>query len=75
PSPNRYFLALELLGVSASDTLAVGDRLDTDILGGHRAGCRTALVLSGVTTAQAANSWEPKPDLIANDLTELVNMI
>lgn len=75
PSPDMYFLALELLGLSASDTLAVGDRLDTDILGGQRAGCRTALVLSGVTTAQAAKSWEPKPDLIANDLTELVNMI
>ncbi|KAI9170422.1 hypothetical protein LWI28_027678 [Acer negundo] len=28
----------------------VGDRLDTDILFGHNAGCKTLLVLSGVTT-------------------------
>lgn len=75
PSPDMYFMALELLRLSASDTLAVGDRLDTDILGGQRAGCRTALVLSGVTSAQDAKNWEPKPDYITNDLTELVNML
>lgn len=75
PSPDMYFMALELLGLKADDTLAVGDRLDTDILGGQRAGCRTALVLSGVTSAQDAKHWDPKPDFITNDLTELVNML
>lgn len=75
PSPDMYLMALELLGLDAADTLAVGDRLDTDILGGQRAGCRTALVLSGVTSAQDLDAWEPKPDFVADDLAALVSMI
>lgn len=75
PSPDMYFMAFELLGMQAGDVLAVGDRLDTDILGGQRAGCRTALVLSGISAVQEVQNWEPKPDYIANDLTELVNML
>jgi HAD superfamily hydrolase (TIGR01450 family) len=34
--------------------LVVGDRLDTDILGGNRAGMDTALVLTGVDSVQTA---------------------
>ncbi len=75
PSPDMYNLALELLNLGAQDTLAVGDRLETDILGGQRAGCRTALVLSGVTTREASQLWEPKPDFVFNDLNELVDML
>ncbi len=47
-------------------TLAIGDRLDTDILGGNRAGCRTGLVMSGVTTPAELDQWQPKPDLVAD---------
>jgi ribonucleotide monophosphatase NagD (HAD superfamily) len=41
---------MQRLGTSPAETLAVGDRLDTDILGGQRAGCPTVLVLSGVSS-------------------------
>ncbi|HWQ05539.1 MAG TPA: HAD-IIA family hydrolase [Longilinea sp.] len=75
PSPDMYFMALDLLKLPAQETVAVGDRLDTDILGGQRAGCRTGLVLSGVTTRDDLQIWEPKPDFVANDLAELVDMI
>ena len=33
---------------------------------------RTALVLSGVSRLEQLDQWNPKPDLIARDLTELV---
>jgi ribonucleotide monophosphatase NagD (HAD superfamily) len=46
----------------------IGDRLDTDVVGGHRAGLRTILVLSGVTTAQQAAAFEHPPDAVVPDL-------
>lgn len=50
----------------------IGDRLSTDIAGGQSAGCRVGCVLTGVTTRSEANTWIPKIDLIAEDLTSLV---
>jgi len=75
PSPDMYYMALERLKLPARETIAVGDRLDTDILGGQRAGCRTGLVLSGVSTISDLQTWEPKPDYVANDLAQLADMI
>jgi 4-nitrophenyl phosphatase len=63
------------LGTSNSTTLAVGDRLDTDILGGQRSGCRTAAVLSGVATGAEIAAWTPAPDLVLNNLSELLPQI
>ena len=72
PSPNLYQVALDRLGTTAQETLAVGDRLETDILGGQRAGMRTALVLSGVSTRADLQKWPTPPDLVAADLAELL---
>jgi len=41
--------AIRRLGVPADRCLMVGDRLETDIVMGNRAGMKTALVLTGVT--------------------------
>jgi 4-nitrophenyl phosphatase len=72
PSPEMYLLALERLETSPSETLVVGDRLETDILGAQSLGCHTALVLSGVSSEEHASLWEPAPDFIAPDLTRLL---
>jgi len=56
-------------------TLVVGDRLETDIAGAQKLGCRTALVLSGVTTEGEARLWDPNPDLIEADLFSLLRKI
>jgi len=72
PSPAMYQLALERLGTPPEKTLVVGDRLETDIAGAQAIGCRTALVLSGVTPEADAYAWQPPPDVIARDLTSLV---
>lgn len=74
PYPHLFQLALEQMETQPQETLVVGDRLDTDILGGVNAGCKTALVLTGVTTFTDAESWQPKPDLIVNSLSELVGV-
>jgi 4-nitrophenyl phosphatase len=72
PSPAMYQLALERLGTSPEATLVVGDRLETDIAGAQAIGCRTALVLSGVSSEVDASAWQPPPDIIAKNLTSLV---
>jgi 4-nitrophenyl phosphatase len=73
PSPTMYEMALKLLGLPPKQVLAVGDRLDTDIIGGHLAGCRTALVLSVIHQQADLENWSPQPDLIAPDLNTLLD--
>lgn len=75
PEAFMFELAIARLGTTSATTLAVGDRLDTDILGGQRAGCRTAAVLSGVATTEDIAAWAPAPDLVLNNLAELLPQI
>ena len=75
PFPLLIQSGLQALGTAASETLVVGDRLETDIAAGQAAGCPTALVLSGVSSRREAESWEPRPDIIADDLASLVATI
>ncbi|HIE24451.1 MAG TPA: HAD-IIA family hydrolase [Anaerolineales bacterium] len=72
PEPYLFQLAMQRMNVSPEETLVVGDRLETDILGGQNAGCKTACVLSGVTERARAESWVPKVDFIAEDLAALL---
>jgi 4-nitrophenyl phosphatase len=75
PEAGIFEMAMQRLDTKPDETLMVGDRLETDILGGQNAGCRTALVLSGVTEREAGERWRPKIDLIANDLSALLEML
>jgi len=75
PQPDMYKAALARLGTSPEETLVVGDRLETDILGAQNTGCPSALVLSGVTTLESAQQWKPAPDIIAGDLTSVITSL
>ncbi|MGO4385148.1 HAD-IIA family hydrolase [Specibacter sp. RAF43] len=71
PAAPLFHTAAGRLGASAP--LVVGDRLDTDILGGNNAGMATALVLTGVDsgeTALRARTAE-RPDFILETLADL----
>jgi len=72
PQPTLFQQAMEIMGTQPQETLCVGDRLETDILGGQNAGCLTALVLGGVSTLEQAQAWQPQPTIIARDLKSLV---
>lgn len=71
PEAPLFLTAAERLG--ARRPLVVGDRLDTDILGGNRAGFETAAVLTGVDTRQSilAARTEERPTYILATLDEL----
>jgi 4-nitrophenyl phosphatase len=60
--------AVAQLGTTASRTVMIGDRLDTDILAAARAGLTTALVLTGVTTRDDLAGSDIVPDYVFTDL-------
>lgn len=72
--PNMYMMqaALHRVGGIADRTLVIGDRLDTDILGGWRAGMDTCLVLTGVSRREDLEGYQPQPDLVVENLRELL---
>lgn len=73
--PNTYSMEmlLQRCGVSPQEGVLVGDRLDTDVLVGKRAGLHTVLVLTGVTDEQAlrAAPMEMQPERVIRTLAEL----
>ncbi|KAG7666463.1 hypothetical protein KSW81_008412 [Nannochloris sp. 'desiccata'] len=71
PEAAIFEVATERFG--ATNPLVVGDRLDTDIMGGKRAGLETALVLTGIDRAKQvlAAPATMQPDYILGDLREL----
>ena len=64
PSPLILDVALATLGLTARDCVVVGDRIETDIVMGRRAGLATVLVLSGITRADDARIAEIRPDAV-----------
>ena len=71
PGPLLYERALARMGTSPEATLVIGDRLDTDILGGLRLGMPAALVLSGITQADELPASPIHPDVVFDDLAAL----
>ncbi len=62
-------------GLRPEQVAMIGDRIDTDVVGGQRAGFRTILVLSGVTSAAEATNVFPQPDAIAADLAHVADVL
>lgn len=71
--------AIERLGLPASEVAMIGDNMRTDIAAGEAAGCSSILVLTGVTTKDNLETHMRatgiKPDVIHNDLHELIASI
>lgn len=68
PERPIFDLALERLGLPTNQVASVGDRLDTDILGGQRAGLHTILMLSGIASEQDLAMSQIQPTWIFEDL-------
>lgn len=68
PEPIMYQQAMSLLGAEISETIAIGDRLDTDILGAVRTGIRSLMVLTGVSSREDLKELEYQPTWIMDDI-------
>ncbi len=73
PSTGMLLQGASLLGTEPAHTVMLGDRLDTDILAGERAGFITIMVLTGVSTLDEVAESEIKPDVLLSDLEPLVS--
>jgi 4-nitrophenyl phosphatase len=71
PERAMFDVAVQRLGTPAGQTLMIGDRLETDILGAQKAGLKTALVLTGVTTPEQAQSDPIQADFVFQSLVDL----
>ncbi|MEI8209261.1 MAG: HAD-IIA family hydrolase [Methylococcales bacterium] len=68
PEPIMYQQALNLLGVNPDETVAIGDRLETDILGAVRTGIRSIMVLTGISTEDDLKNSYYQPTWVLSDI-------
>jgi arabinose operon protein AraL len=75
PSPLIMQVAMERLGLPPHLCMMTGDRLETDILMGQLAGMVTTVTLTGASTREQALALENPPDLVVNNLYEILESI
>lgn len=75
PEPILYQQALQLLECDAESTIAIGDRLNTDILGAVNAGMRSILLLTGVSSREDIDDVDYAPTWVLDDLPALTEAL
>ena len=75
PSSWMLELAVARLGLPVERCLLVGDRIETDIRMGQKAGMQTALVLSGAAKKEEAQKLDEPPTYILESLADLLQWI
>jgi 4-nitrophenyl phosphatase len=68
PEPIIYQQALTLLGAEPDETIAIGDRLETDILGAVRTGIRSIMVLTGISSEDDLKESNYQPTWVMPDI-------
>ncbi|KAL9234854.1 hypothetical protein vseg_009675 [Gypsophila vaccaria] len=76
PSTFMMDYLADKFGILKSQICMVGDRLDTDILFGQNGGCKTLLVLSGVTSLETLQhpSNTIQPDFYTNKISDFLSL-
>lgn len=72
PERLMFDVAVAKLGSRASQTAMIGDRLETDILGGQKAGLKTILVTTGIDTEETIPLKGIWPDAVFSGIDDLV---
>lgn len=71
PSSVMMRAARKEIGLSATETIMIGDTMETDILGGVSMGYTTALVLSGGTKREDLALFAYRPDFVLESVADL----
>ncbi len=71
PNPTMINILCEKLGYEKQDVAVVGDRLNTDIMSGINAGCKTVCVLTGETDRALLETSSVHPDYIFDSVKDI----
>ncbi len=71
PERLMFDIAVAKMGSQPAQTAMLGDRLETDILGGQRAGLKTILVTTGIDNEATIAAKHIHPDAIFSGIDEL----
>jgi 4-nitrophenyl phosphatase len=74
PYPGMYQLAMRRLAAQPAETLMVGDRYETDIVGAVKLGLITAGVLTGISSRADFEQGEHRPDFVLEGLPALLEL-
>ena len=72
PNPLMMRLALNSIGAHSESTVMVGDRMDTDIIGGVQTGMETVLVLSGMTRREDVARYPYQPTRVVHSVADII---
>ena len=75
PDPKIFELALEGLGVSASETIHIGNRIDTDVLPAKKLGFKTIWVRRGEANPEPSDADLAEPTFVVDDLSNVPELI
>jgi NagD protein len=72
PNPLMMREGLNKIAAHSETSAMVGDRMDTDVLGGLEAGLHTFLVLTGVTQADEVDRFPYVPSTVVDSIADLI---
>lgn len=72
PNPLMMRTALRYLDEHSENTVVVGDRMDTDVVGGMESGMETILVLTGVTRREDVERFPYRPTHVLDSVADVV---
>ena len=71
PSPIMMRGARKELGLTAEQTIIIGDTMETDIVGGVQLGYHTVLMLTGSTKRSDLDRYAYRPDLVFDSIADI----
>lgn len=75
PEAIMYQQAIKILGSTPEQTIAIGDRLNTDILGAVNTGIHSIMILTGISKEADLENINYQPTWILKDLPAITNTL
>ncbi len=75
PQKEIFLFAVEKLGLTPSECIMVGNRLDTDILGGNVAGMKTVRLKRGKYKVEDPSQKDETPDMEIDEFRQIIDIL